>query len=132
MLEEYSKQVHIEALTMIDMVRRDILPALCEFSTKLAQGVQAKKSIGVACPYESRTLEKLTGLMTQIDEGVEALDAAVEKTEMGNLTDRAVYSRDVILAQMRALREPIDAAELLVGAKYWPYPTYSELLFSVM
>jgi glycine/D-amino acid oxidase-like deaminating enzyme len=71
-------------------------------------------------------------LMEQIDEGVEELDEAVQNTEMSENEKRAVYSRDVILGCMKSLRKHIDAAELLVGAKDWPYPTYSELLFSVM
>ena len=131
-LEEYSKQIHIEALTMLDMVRRDILPALSEFTLKLAEGAQMKKNLGVEECYEARTLKKISGLMTQIADGVEALDEAVGNMPEGSHASRAVYSRDVILENMRALRKPVDAAELIAGAKYWPYPTYSELLFSVM
>ena len=132
LLEEYSKQIHIEALTMLDMVRRNILPALSGFTAKLAKGAIAKKELNVPAGYETRTLEKLAKLMEQIDEGVEALDDAVLNTDMSETTKRAVYSRDVVLGCMEKLRKPIDAAELLVGAKDWPYPTYSELLFSVM
>jgi len=131
-LEEYSKTVHIEALTMLDMVRRDILRALTQLQREFRQRGQVKKNLGVAESYEMRTLAKVSGLMTQIVDGVEALDNAVEGMPEGTHTERAVYSRDVILSCMKALREPVDAAELLAGAKYWPYPTYSELLFSVM
>ena len=131
MLEEYSKEIHIEALTMLDMVRRDILPALSEFTRRLGDGAQVKKALGVAADYETQTLQKLSGLMTEIFDGAEALDEAERNAPMNARIQRAVYSRDVILSRMRALREPVDAAELIVGAKDWPYPTYSELLFSV-
>ncbi|MGN0802107.1 MAG: glutamine synthetase III [Candidatus Faecivicinus sp.] len=131
MLEEYSKEIHIEALTMLDMVRRDILPALTEFTRRLGEGAQVKKALGVAADYEAQTLQKLSGLMTEIFNGAEALDEAERNAPMDARIHRAVYSRDVILSRMRALREPVDAAELIVGAKDWPYPTYSELLFSV-
>ena len=131
MLEEYSKEIHIEALTMLDMVRRDILPALSEFTRRLGDGAQVKKALGVAADYETQTLQKLSGLMTEIFDGAEALDEAERNAPMDARIQRAVYSRDVILSRMRALREPVDAAELIVGAEDWPYPTYSELLFSV-
>ena len=132
MLEEYSKEIHIEALTMLDMVRREILPALSGFTRKLGEGAQAKKALGVEDCYEMWALKKLSGLMTQMVYGAEALNEALDGAPMDSRLRRAVYSRDEILTRMCALREPVDAAELIVGAKDWPYPTYSELLFSVM
>ena len=132
LLEEYSKEVHIEALTMLDMVRRDVLPALADFTRKLAEGASVKRSLGVADAYETRTLERLSDLMTRICDGAEALDGAVNAMPEGSHLSRAAYSRDEILPRMRALRTPVDAAELIAGAKAWPFPTYSQMLFSVM
>ena len=132
MLEEYSKVVHIEALTMLDMARRDVLPAMTEYSLELARSAKLKAELGVAESFEKKTLEKLSGLMTEIDDGAAALEEAVLSTPTESESVRAAYSRDVILARMQALREPADAAELLTGAKHWPYPTYGEMLFSVM
>ena len=132
MLEEYSKVVHIEALTMLDMARRDVLPAMTEYSLELARSAKLKAELGVAEIFEKKTLEKLSGLMTEIDDGAAALEEAVQSTPTESESVRAAYSRDVILARMQALREPADAAELLTGAKHWPYPTYGEMLFSVM
>ena len=132
MLEEYSKVVHIEALTMLDMARRDVLPAMTEYSLELARSAKLKAELGVAESFEKKTLEKLSGLMTEIDDGAAALEEAVQSTPTESESVRAAYSRDVILARMQALREPADAAELLTGAKHWPYPTYGEMLFSVM
>ncbi len=132
MLEEYSKVVHIEALTMLDMARRDVLPAMTEYSLELARSAKLKAELGVAESFEKKTLEKLSGLMTEIDDGAAALEEAVLSTPTESESVRAAYSRDVILSRMQALREPADAAELLTGAKHWPYPTYGEMLFSVM
>ena len=132
MLEEYSKVVHIEALTMLDMARRDVLPAMTEYSLELARSAKLKAELGVAESFEKKTLEKLSGLMTEIDDGAAALEEAVQSTPTESESVRAAYSRDVILSRMQALREPADAAELLTGAKHWPYPTYGEMLFSVM
>ena len=132
MLEEYSKVVHIEALTMLDMARRDVLPAMTEYSLELARSAKLKAELGVAESFEKKTLEKLSGLMTEIDDGAAALEEAVQSTPTESESVRAAYSRDVILVRMQALREPADAAELLTGAKHWPYPTYGEMLFSVM
>ena len=117
---------------MLDMVRREILPALSGFTRKLGEGAQAKKALGVEDCYEMWALKKLSGLMTQMVYGAEALNEALDGAPMDSRLRRAVYSRDEILTRMCALREPVDAAELIVGAKDWPYPTYSELLFSVM
>ena len=132
LLEEYGKVIHIEALTMLDMVRREILPALSGFTMKLAQAASLKCSLGVEDAYEARTLEKLSELMRRIDEGAEALDEAVKATPSDTQLHRALFSRDEILTRMEALRKPVDEAELIAGAKEWPFPTYSELLFSVM
>ena len=71
-------------------------------------------------------------LMRRIDEGAEALDAAVKETPLDSQLGRALFSRDEIMTRMEALRTPVDEAELIAGAKDWPFPTYSELLFSVM
>ena len=70
--------------------------------------------------------------MRRIDEGAEALDETVRATPMDSQLGRALFSRDEILTRMEALRTPVDEAELIAGAKDWPFPTYSELLFSVM
>ncbi len=131
MLEEYGKEVRIEALTMLDMVRRGILPALAGGTRKLAEGVTLKRGLGMADGYESRTLERLSSLMTQIADAAEALDCAIARMPAETHLRRAAYCRDVVLERMRALRAPVDEAELLADARTWPFPTYAEMLFSV-
>ncbi len=131
MLEEYGKEVRIEALTMLDMVRRGILPALAGGTRKLAEGVTLKRGLGMADGYESRTLERLSSLMTQIADAAEALDCAIARMPAETHLRRAAYCRDVVLERMRALRAPVDEAELLADARTWPFTTYAEILFSV-
>lgn len=132
LLEEYGNEVRIEAMTMLDMVRRDVLPAIAEFSMKLAEGVKLKRELGVEESYETRLLKKLSEMMTQMDALSAKLDEAVAGMPKTNQTERAVYSRDVLLTTMQRMRTIADEAELIVGAKYWPYPSYGEMLFSVM
>ena len=131
LLEEYAKEIRIEALTMLDMVRRSILPVLAEGTRRLAEGASLKRGLGVADAYESRALEQLSGLMAQISDEARALDRAVAQIPAGTILDRAAYCRDVVLERMRALRAPVDEAELIADARAWPFPTYAEMLFSV-
>ena len=131
LLEEYAKEIRIEALTMLDMVRRSILPVLAEGTRRLAEGASLKRGLGVADAYESRALEQLSGLMAQISDEARALDRAVAQIPAGTMLDRAAYCRDVVLERMRALRAPVDEAELIADARAWPFPTYAEMLFSV-
>lgn len=131
LLEEYGKVVHIEALTMLDMVRREILPAVSEFTASLANASKLKRELNVPDGYERRALQQLCDLMNKMDDGAQALDDAVAATPSDSQAARAIHSRDAILSAMDALRKDVDAAELLVGAKHWPYPTYGDMLFSV-
>ena len=131
LLEEYAKEIRIEALTMLDMVRRSILPVLAEGTRRLAEGASLKRGLGVQDAYESRALEQLGALMTQISDAALALDRAVAQIPEGTMLDRAAYCRDEVLERMRALRAPVDEAELAADARAWPFPTYSEMLFSV-
>ncbi len=122
LLEEYAKEIRIEALTMLDMVRRSILPVLAEGTRRLAEGASLKRGLGVADAYESRALEQLSGLMAQISDEARALDRAVAQIPAGTMLDRAAYCRDVVLERMRALRAPVDEAELIADARAWPVP----------
>ena len=134
MLENYVKTVNIEGLTMVDMVRKDYLPAIEEYLYTLARAVDSMKSVSenVKCRYEISTIEKLTDLTDNILTAVEALEealAALKDCEDIFATSEAI--RDSILPSMNTLRGYVDAAEMLTSAKYWPYPSYGKLLFSV-
>ena len=134
MLENYCKTVNIEGMTMVDMVRKDYLPAIEEYLYTLARAVDSMKSVSenVKCRYEISTIEKLTDLTDNILTAVEALEealAALKDCEDIFATSAAI--RDSILPSMNTLRGYVDAAEMLTSAKYWPYPSYGKLLFSV-
>ena len=132
-LENYCKTVIIEANTMVDMARRQILPAIREYTTELANTLAIKKAVSatVACSYESKLLEKLSALSDQIADKADALQQAVanlSKTE--GVVQEACAIRDNVLTAMAQLRLSADEAETATAEKYWPFPTYGELLFS--
>ena len=133
-MENYVKTVRIEAIAMADIARKEILPAVESCVNGLAEGIAAKKSVDpeLPCGHEMKQLRKLSALTDRIDEATEALEAAVTELDMkGDITEQAFFIRDEVIAKMAALRAPCDEAETTSAAKYWPFPTYGELLFSV-
>ena len=134
MLENYCKTVVIEGRTMVDMARKEILPAVEGYTAKLASAVCAKKAVdpAIACSYESGLVKKLSGLADEMDAAAAALEEALAKVEsISDITEEANMIRDVILPDMDSLRAPADKAETLTAAGDWPFPTYGELLFGV-
>ncbi|MDO4484714.1 MAG: glutamine synthetase III [Clostridia bacterium] len=133
MLENYCKSVNIEAMTMIDMVKKQILPALETYSARLAESCRVKCAVAEgAGSYEARKVKKLSLLMEQIDSALAALEesaAKVKATE--DITDAACLIRDDLLVKMANLRIPCDEAETLTAKDAWPFPVYSDLLFGV-
>ena len=134
MLENYCKSVNIEALTMVDMAKKEILPAIEAYAADLSSAAAAKKAAvpGVACGYETKLIQRLSALVDQIDEAAETLGQKIIQLKMiAGVTEAANFIRDEILPAMAALRAPADEAETLTAAKYWPFPTYGDLLFGV-
>jgi len=134
MLENYCKTVLIEANTMIDMTRRQILPAVGKYAAVLASDAAAKKAVspGLACRYEIGTAEKLSALADGIEERVDELEKAADAArEIAETGPQSFAIRDTVISAMRALRALCDEAETVTSAEYWPFPTYGELLFSV-
>ncbi len=132
LLENYCKVVHIEALTMLDMVNRQILPAVLEYSAKLSNAALTKKQIGVPCDLEIEQATRLSGRAAAISDLAGKLDAAVKNQKPGmNEIESSRYHRDVIFFAMQELRAVVDETELLVSDECWPYPSYGELLFSI-
>ncbi len=134
MLDNYCKTIVIEARTMSDMASRDILPAIEAYAADLAAAVSAKQSImpDLPCTYEKSRIRKLSMLVDQIDDAVCVLeDALISLGLVSDVTTQANMIRDEILPDMNLLRAPVDEAETLTAAKYWPFPTYGELLFGV-
>ena len=133
-LENYCKTVRIEALTMVDMSRKEILPAVEAYASSLASAITAKKTADpeLACSYEKKLLRKLSALVDQIDAKTDELELAIIKLETcGDISAEAYAIRDEIFPKMGELRAVCDEAETLTAASYWPFPTYGELLFGV-
>ena len=134
MLENYCKTVIIEANTMVDMAKTQIAPAVEEYIVELAKAVSAKKSVdaGLACCYESGLIKKLSALTERIAIKTEELEKAlIELHHAEDSVMEANMIRDVVLVKMGELRLACDEAETVTAKKYWPFPTYGDLLFSV-
>lgn len=133
-LENYCKTVNIEALTMIDMARKEILPAIVGYVKELSETVGAAKAVAPSAPlgYGSKTVSKLCALADEIDQKTDALEAAADRyKQITDVTAAANDIRDDILQRMAELRVPCDEAETLMPASLWPFPTYGDLLFGV-
>ena len=133
-LENYCKTVIIEANTMIDMAHKQILPAVQGYTTELAGAVAAKKAVSadIACGYESGLIRKLSVLTDQIAVKTDELEAAVLALKgAADVMEESAAIRDTVIGKMVALRAVADEAETLTAEKYWPFPTYAELLFGV-
>ncbi len=133
-LENYTRTVKIEALTMLDMAKREILPAVESYGASLARAMADKTGIDPALVsvYEKKASADLSHLLDAIDGAADGLAQAVEKLEgAGDITAQAFLIKDEIIPAMEALRKPCDEAETVVAQKYWPFPTYGELLFGV-
>ena len=134
MMENYDKTVSIEAHTMVDMAKKEILPAIDAYISDLSAGVSAKKAADseASCRYETKRIRRLSALLDQIDEAVDDLeDALVSMSTLGDATAQADFIRDEVIPKMSLVRVPADEAETLTAEKYWPFPTYGDLLFGV-
>ena len=134
-LENYCKSVRIEALTMVDMARKSILPAISGYGAELTRALAGmqERFPSLSCSYEKHTIVTLSELADAIDEGAEKLAALTERLDaMEGIAEEADFIRDEILPAMDALRAPADQAEGIVSKAWWPYPSYGELLFGVM
>ena len=133
-LDTYNKVVKIEAQTMVNMVWKDILPAVSRYSGELSAAALSKTALGasVDTSFERETAAKLSELMRGTVERVKALKAANDKAlDMPDPLKRARLYHDEVLPAMEALRASVDAMELHCDREIWPYPTYGDLLFSV-
>ena len=130
-LEEYNKILHIEAMTMSDMVREEITPACIAFEGELAATVNSKKAAGVSGGMEAGLLGKVSELTEELYAKNTALDEAIAAAPSGDNIETAHYYHNTVIAAMDAVRAPADKLEGLVGKKFWPFPTYSDILFYV-
>jgi glutamine synthetase len=133
-LENYCKVINIEALTIIEMARKQILPAVEGYCADLANAAALKRAIvpDIELSYEKGLIQRLTRLINEISERTDALEAALcEIRKIETVEKQSCACRDLILTKMNELRAAADEAETIVAGGYWPYPTYGELLFGV-
>ncbi len=132
LLDGYCKTINIEALTMLEMAKRDILPAVGDYERDLAQTALLKKDLGLDNELEKSLVSELTALAVCLKQNIDALDnALIEVKKYTEILDISKYYRSGIFVAMQELRAVADSLEMIVGKKYWPYPNYGELLLKV-
>ncbi len=130
-LEEYCKTLHIEALTSLDMLQKLILPAGFSYAKDLAEGISMKKQLGVQAQAETESLQKVSSLLDTLYAQAGAIGGAVDALPEEGPQAQASYYHDSVIPAMDAARKTADALELCMGKKYWPMPSYSDILFYV-
>lgn len=132
--EEYGKVINIEALTMLDMAKKDIFPAVSAYVAELASACNAKKALSesLPCDAEIKVIEKLSKLLVCFQNKIEALEAKVNEAKgIEDVADQAMFYGKEVFGAMNELRAIGDEMETSTAADYWPYPSYAELLFGV-
>lgn len=133
-LDSYCKTINIEARTVIDMVNKDILPAISSYIKTLSETAATKRSVfaSVDITYEENIVTRLSELSKSIFEKIALFETTLAKVvSISDKLEQAKGFKDVILPAMEALRADVDAAESITAAEYWPYPSYGDILFSV-
>ena len=126
--QAYKKIIHIEAKTSIDMVLHQILPAATAYTTALCNGITAKKAVGASCKAETALVHKLSQATDALYEATEKLNTALDRVPE-NLDSAVAFYADVVVAHMNEMRIHADILEQLTDKNYWPYPSYSDLLY---
>lgn len=133
LLEAYSKTINIEALTMLEMAKKQILPAVLDYESKMVKLALNKKNL---CPDIDASVEK--DLIYKLSNGAKAIYGAIERLESdvecplkGSALEVAEYYHDVVLSDMSMLRSASDALEVIIDKSDWPFPTYADILYSV-
>ena len=133
-IEHYAKVLHIEAMTMLEMANKQLIPAATAYMSDVASAAAAKMAVSekLSCKAENKVLEKLSAATDAMSDAVDALDAAVESAESEtDSLEKAKAYRDKVLPAMADLRTAADAAEVVCGEDYWPLPSYSKMLYYV-
>ena len=131
-LENYSKVINIEALTMLDMAKKQILPAGLEFAKELCDSVNSKKSAGVSADLEKKMADKVSALNAGISDAIDDLDSKlIGAGDAGDAEATAKYYRNSVFSAMQSLRAVADELETITPECIWPFPTYGDLMFRV-
>ena len=130
MMEDYNNTLHFEMLTMLEMAKQEILPACLKYTKFVTDDLASKKSLGIDAPKELEKAKTLTSLTEDLMAKIDTLDAA---TAVPDVDAYAVgmYYKDTVIPAMDALRETADTLETIVAKEYWPFPTYTDLLYLV-
>ncbi len=134
LLENYCKIINIEALTMVDMINKEIMPAVMRYSKDLADSAAAKKAVcpTLSCKAECALAETVSSLTDKLYDKTGELSDAIEKAHgVKDIEKRALFCRDKVLLAMREARSTADELETKVSGDYWPFPTYEDLLFRI-
>ena len=129
--ELYAKTINIEALTMIDMAGKDIVPAVVRDTGELARAAREVESLGVDASVQKELLTRVNVLLRQAGDALADLRVKQEKAAALTGAEQARYAHDVICPAMEVLRAPVDHLEMIVDGRLWPMPTYGDLLFNV-
>ena len=134
LLEKYCQTINIEALTMLEMVKKDIIPAICNYSKDLTEGALAKKNLSsdIDVSLETSLVSKISSLSACLSKKTAELDKVLlDAKDIEDSEELAKFYHDTVLSQMNEVRAIADELETIVGKGYWPFPTYTDLLFSV-
>jgi glutamine synthetase len=129
-VENYTNVISIEANTMVDMIRHDILPAVSGYGTDLCERADSKEAAGVACKYEKTTADTIGKLTDELLDACDTLESDLGKLP-GDAKKAMEYCRGTIVADMTKARGFADKLETMTATEYWPFPVYSDLLFYV-
>ncbi|CDF46796.1 putative uncharacterized protein [Roseburia sp. CAG:100] len=130
--ETYAKTINIEALTMIDMAGKDIIPAVAAYTGELANTVVTVKEAGAPATAQTELLVEVDSLLAEAKKALKHLEeCTVHANKIENAKERAFYYKDVVDVAMTALRKPVDKLEMLVDSDSWPMPTYGRLMFEI-
>lgn len=131
--ETYAKTINIEALTMIDMAGKDIIPAVASYAGDLANTVIAVKEAGASAQAQTEMLTEVDSLLSEAKKALNILkDVEAKASAISDAKEQAFYYKDTVKEAMQALRTPIDQLEMIVDSTVWPIPTYGELMFEVI
>ena len=131
-VDTYAKQINIEALTAVDMVKKQFIPASVEYATFLADSIASFQAVQVPASVQEALLTNLSSLLTSVYQNLTKLEGALAKAqEIGDTVKKAEAYRDNVVTSMAALRMDIDALEMTVPKDMWPVPSYADLLFKL-
>jgi glutamine synthetase len=117
-------------LTMLEMAKQEILPACLKYTKIVAEGLAVKESLGIKAPNETKTVKMLTALTEELMDKITALESATNIPDVDEF-EVGMYYKNTVIPVMDSLRETADTLESVVGKEYWPFPTYTDLLYSI-